>query len=411
MCGSIPRPAAILAKKIPNARLVEIPGRDHPIWTGDVDRVADLIEEFLTGERAVAEADRVLAALLGDAHLRQRRGSATACGANAASASRKPGGRLSRRHGGRSLGTHGESDDLAFRGPARAMRCAAALREAAQGIGVASAQGAHVGEIEMRGPPVGLTARVTMQTRRAGRPRRYPGVAAGRGSGGRLGPAFRRRQPSHAGRSGRADGAGAGNVGTASGAGLPRKAKTTEPAVLTARESEVVGLIADGKSNAAIAAELRLSEHTVKRHVANILLKLDLPIARRRPAGIFRQAHWPGRAMAAMALSGEAAHADVSAINSPMQAEADIAGKALRTEDEMLKSKLNRQITCDRGRHWRAVHDHSRKGRGCVGNRRPTRTSRRRSARCRTCSRPSRCRHRRRLGRDQGRSSSTRKPL
>ncbi|CAH2397691.1 hypothetical protein MES4922_190371 [Mesorhizobium ventifaucium] len=39
----------------------------------------------------------------------------------------------------------------------------------------------------------------------------------------------------------------------------------------------MVSLIADGKSNAAIATELRLSEHTVKRHVANILLKLDLP--------------------------------------------------------------------------------------------------------------------------------------
>ncbi|MER9924027.1 helix-turn-helix transcriptional regulator, partial [Mesorhizobium sp. M0048] len=55
------------------------------------------------------------------------------------------------------------------------------------------------------------------------------------------------------------------------------KAKAAEPAALTARESEVVNLIADGKSNAAIAAELGLSEHTVKRHVANILLKLDLP--------------------------------------------------------------------------------------------------------------------------------------
>ncbi|MDH4986263.1 helix-turn-helix transcriptional regulator [Aminobacter anthyllidis] len=38
-----------------------------------------------------------------------------------------------------------------------------------------------------------------------------------------------------------------------------------------------MALIADGKSNATIAAELNLSEHTVKRHVANILMKLDLP--------------------------------------------------------------------------------------------------------------------------------------
>ncbi|RUV96181.1 LuxR family transcriptional regulator, partial [Mesorhizobium sp. M1A.F.Ca.IN.022.07.1.1] len=55
------------------------------------------------------------------------------------------------------------------------------------------------------------------------------------------------------------------------------KPRALQPATLTARESEVVNLIADGMSNAAIAAELRLSEHTVKRHVANILLKLDLP--------------------------------------------------------------------------------------------------------------------------------------
>jgi DNA-binding NarL/FixJ family response regulator len=51
----------------------------------------------------------------------------------------------------------------------------------------------------------------------------------------------------------------------------------------------VVSLIADGKSNAAIAAELRLSEHTVKRHVANILLKLDLPS--RAAAAVFSVRH------------------------------------------------------------------------------------------------------------------------
>lgn len=39
----------------------------------------------------------------------------------------------------------------------------------------------------------------------------------------------------------------------------------------------MLSLIAQGLSNARIAAALDLSEHTVKRHVANILLKLDLP--------------------------------------------------------------------------------------------------------------------------------------
>ncbi len=54
-------------------------GRDHPIWTGDVDRVADLTEEFLTGKYAVAEVERVLAALL-VTRIHDTARLATACG-------------------------------------------------------------------------------------------------------------------------------------------------------------------------------------------------------------------------------------------------------------------------------------------------------------------------------------------
>lgn len=46
---------------------------------------------------------------------------------------------------------------------------------------------------------------------------------------------------------------------------------------LTPREREVLGLIAEGRSNAAVARQLVVSEAAVAKHIANILLKLDLP--------------------------------------------------------------------------------------------------------------------------------------
>ncbi|MER5256248.1 response regulator transcription factor [Streptomyces sp. NPDC002855] len=50
-------------------------------------------------------------------------------------------------------------------------------------------------------------------------------------------------------------------------------------AQLTPREREVLGLVAEGRSNGAIAAELVVSEAAVGKHIGNILGKLDLPPA------------------------------------------------------------------------------------------------------------------------------------
>jgi DNA-binding CsgD family transcriptional regulator len=47
--------------------------------------------------------------------------------------------------------------------------------------------------------------------------------------------------------------------------------------LLTARELQVLRLIAAGKTNRRIAGELHLSERTIDRHVSNILTKLDVP--------------------------------------------------------------------------------------------------------------------------------------
>ncbi|HEY7050346.1 MAG TPA: response regulator transcription factor [Jatrophihabitantaceae bacterium] len=46
---------------------------------------------------------------------------------------------------------------------------------------------------------------------------------------------------------------------------------------LTPREREVLGLMAEGRSNAAVARQLVVTERAVEKHVANIFTKLDLP--------------------------------------------------------------------------------------------------------------------------------------
>ena len=57
--------------------------------------------------------------------------------------------------------------------------------------------------------------------------------------------------------------------------GAPQSARrTVSDSPLTEREAQVLRLVARGLNNAAVAVELGLSEHTVKRHVANILTKL-----------------------------------------------------------------------------------------------------------------------------------------
>jgi DNA-binding NarL/FixJ family response regulator len=67
---------------------------------------------------------------------------------------------------------------------------------------------------------------------------------------------------------------------------LETKSKALErAAVLSEREKEVLALVAGGARNREIAAELTISEFTVKRHVQNILQKLELPS--RRAAGAF----------------------------------------------------------------------------------------------------------------------------
>ena len=78
---------------------------------------------------------------------------------------------------------------------------------------------------------------------------------------------------------------------------LSRKARAKPPGGLTARELEVLRLVATGKTNRSIAADLILSEKTVARHVSNIFTKLG--VSSRSAATAYAYEH---------RLVGESAH-------------------------------------------------------------------------------------------------------
>lgn len=282
-----------LAQKIRGARLIEIPGRDHPIWTGDVDRVADEIEEFLTGERPTVSRERILATLLvarlvAPGRLAARLGDRL--WSERVERLREAAADMVARHAGRLIGTAGEEIRARFDGTSRAVRCALALRDAAKALELPLAAGVHAGEVDIRdGSAAGLALHVTerIAARAAGGEVLVSGVVSDliAGSGLHL--------------IARGDEMIEGMDHTLKLLAVMMEqhlephipaAKTPNLDALTAREREVLALVAEGRSNAAIAQRLRLSEHTAKRHVANILLKLDLPTRAAAAALVGRQA-------------------------------------------------------------------------------------------------------------------------
>jgi DNA-binding CsgD family transcriptional regulator len=59
------------------------------------------------------------------------------------------------------------------------------------------------------------------------------------------------------------------------GAPPPPVRAVRDPSALTAREEEILGLLAAGQSNSEIADNLSLSVRTVERHITNLYGKID----------------------------------------------------------------------------------------------------------------------------------------
>jgi len=149
-----------VARRIPSARFVEVPGQDYGFAIGDVDPVIDEVEEFLTGTRRHGTGDRVLSTILftdivestarvvelGDARWREL------LEAHEVVAEREVAS-----FGGMVADFAGDGLLASFDGPARAVRCAFALRSHVQNFGLEMRAGLHTGEVERRGDRVAGT--------------------------------------------------------------------------------------------------------------------------------------------------------------------------------------------------------------------------------------------------------------
>jgi class 3 adenylate cyclase len=152
--------ARYMAKHIPGARYVELPGNDHAAWVKADDVLAE-IQEFLTGVREPAAPDRVLATVLFTDIV-----GSTAIAAEMGD--RRWAELLERHHAvvrgelarfrGHEVDTAGDGFFATFDGPARAIRCARAIASSVRQLGIQVRSGVHAGECELLDGKVGGVA-------------------------------------------------------------------------------------------------------------------------------------------------------------------------------------------------------------------------------------------------------------
>jgi pimeloyl-ACP methyl ester carboxylesterase len=147
-----------IAERIPGAKFVELPGVDHMPWAGNQEDIIDEIEEFLTGIRPAPQPDRMLATVL----FTDIVGSTERAASLGDSAWRDV---LEQHHAlvrreltnfrGQEISTSGDGFFATFDGPARAVRCAVAIRDRLRESGLEVRAGVHTGECERMGDNIG----------------------------------------------------------------------------------------------------------------------------------------------------------------------------------------------------------------------------------------------------------------
>jgi len=136
-----------VANRIPHARFVELPGRDHLPFVGDQDRILDEVERFLIGASKPLHCEPLLATVLSASF-------------DFPVGEREPNRYTQRRlqdyvrrelewFRGRQYDSGSRSLLACFDGPARAIRAAAAIFRHAGNLGVEMSAGLHIGECEV----------------------------------------------------------------------------------------------------------------------------------------------------------------------------------------------------------------------------------------------------------------------
>lgn len=154
----VPAPAVReFADRIPGAELREVPGDSGVILSLDVELIADLFEEFITGAEPAAPTNRILSTVLftdlvdstrrvasaGDrawANVLDRHLAATRAAVHA--------------HGGETIKSTGDGALAVFAGPAQGVRCASQIISDAHDFGLDVRTGLHTGEVERTGDDV-----------------------------------------------------------------------------------------------------------------------------------------------------------------------------------------------------------------------------------------------------------------
>jgi len=152
-----PRHSHYFAEHIPGAKLMELPGRDAISFGDGLPEFLEAVEDFILGTDVHLRSQRALATVLFTdivgstqraAELGDRRWRETLEGHD----------RLTRelvgRFGGRAIKSTGDGFLATFDGPARAVRCASALADGVDELGIELRAGLHAGEVELIGADV-----------------------------------------------------------------------------------------------------------------------------------------------------------------------------------------------------------------------------------------------------------------